>query len=565
MEIVCASIVPFRDWVKILRRGFYCMADYVIAVDIGTSGIRCQAIDYETGKTVDTAITQRHPIPGMNVIDHVNFAIKTGADVANKLIIKCINQLFATLKIDLSKVKRIGVCGNTFQMSLFQNIEIRDLAYAGENMLKTLGIHKIERNGAVLKASDLGLVGMPDAEVIIPPSVRHEIGADAIAMLLVTKVNESKEPCLVVDYGTNAEMALICGDGRIFTGSAAAGPAMEGQEIEKGMLAAPGAISDVNIVDGGWQCTVLDDSMVPRVGDTIDPYTGKVIKKGEVRAVGITGTGTVAALYCGMKAGVVVPPKINTEDGMLHLQDGIYLVSRDIDEAGKAIGAMRAGFLTLLNAAGMWTGDVKTAYMSGASGLYVDALKAMGVGMVVPGASNLVQFGNTSIQMARWIAMGQMDLETLRSFAEKLKAEHCMFATSEVFKNIYGIEYSVWCTSMPMSMYDDMLAMYELPPLGEPQENITVNKLAKTDLPDTESIAVRIVDSGTILTGKVEKCILCGRCVKECPEKALSLQPTDGGSIASVKSDRCAGTACRRCEHKCPDKLLHLDSFAISE
>ena len=541
------------------------MADYVIAVDIGTSGIRCQAIDYETGKTIDTAITQRHPIPGMNVIDHVNFAMKSGADVANRLIINCINQLFATLNIDLSRVKRIGVCGNTFQMSLFQNIEIRDLAFAGENMLKTLGVKKVERNGAILKASDLGLVGMPDAEVIIPPAVRHEIGADAIAMLLVTKVNEAKEPCLVVDYGTNAEMALICGDGRIYTGSAAAGPAMEGQEIEKGMLAAPGAISDVNIVEDGWQCTVLDDSMVPRVGDTIDPYTGKVIRKGEVRAIGITGTGTVAALYCGMKAGVIVPPNIKTEDGMLHLQDGVYLVSRDIDEAGKAIGAMRAGFLTLLNAAGMWTGDVKTAYMSGASGLYVDALKALGVGMVVPGATSLIQFGNTSIQMARWIAMGEMDLDTLRAFAEKLKAEHCMFATSEVFKNIYSIEYSVWCTSMPMSMYDEMLSMYGLPPLGEPKENVTSKKLAKTDLPDTESIAVRIVDSGTTLTGKVENCLLCGRCVKECPEKALSIQPTEGGSIAFVKSDRCAGTACRRCEHKCPDQLLHLDSFVPTE
>lgn len=539
------------------------MADYVIAVDIGTSGIRCQAIDRETGKTVDTAITQRHPIPGMNVIDHVNFAMKSGADVANKLIIKCINRLFSALDIDLADVKRIGVCGNTFQMSLFQNIEVRDLAFAGENMLKTLGVGKVERNGAVLKASELGIVGMPDAEVIIPPAVRHEIGADAIAMLLVTKVNESKEPCLVVDYGTNAEMALICGDGRIFTGSAAAGPAMEGQEIEKGMLAAPGAISDVNIVEDGWQCTVLDDSMVPRPGDTIDPYTGKVVRKGEVRAVGITGTGTVAALYCGMKAGIIVPPKINTEDGKIHLQDGVYLVSKDIDEAGKAIGAMRAGFLTLLHAAGMWTGDVRIAYMSGASGLYVDARKALGAGMVVPCAAELVQFGNTSIQMARRIALGQTDLETLRTFAEKLKAEHCMFATSETFKNIYSIEYSVWCTSMPMSMYDEMLSMYDLPPLGEPKDNVSVRKSAKTDLPDTESAVVRIVDSGTVLSGKVEGCILCGRCTKECPENALSLKPADGGSAAYVRSDRCAGTACRRCEHRCPDRLLHLDTFVL--
>ncbi len=539
------------------------MTEYAIALDIGTSGLRCQAIDLDTGKTVGTAITQRHPIPGMNVIDHVNFAMKSGPDVANKLIVKCANQLFAQLGIDLSKVKKVGVCGNTFQMSLFQNIEIRDLAFAGENMLKTLGVQKVERNGAVLKATDMGLIGMPDAEVIIPPAVRHEIGADAIAMLLITNVADAKEPCLVVDYGTNAEMALICGDGRIYTGSAAAGPAMEGQEIERGMLAAPGAISDVNITEDGWRCTVLDDSMLPVEGDTIDPITGKVVKEGKIRAVGITGTGTVAALYCGIKTGIITPPTIHTDDGKLHLQDGIDLTSNDVDEAGKAIGAMRAGFLTLLDTAGMWTGDVKTAYMSGASGLYVDAIKALGIGMVVPGAEHIIQFGNTSIEMARKIASGQEDLDHLRKFAEKLKAEHCMFATSEAFKNLYSIEYSVWCTSMPMSMYDDMLAMYNMKPLGEPKENVDVKRLAKTDLPDTETCPVKTVESGTFLTGKVEGCILCGRCVKRCPEHAISIAPCDGGSIATVASDRCAGTACRHCEKACKDKLLHLDGFKI--
>ncbi|MBQ2486214.1 MAG: DUF4445 domain-containing protein, partial [Candidatus Methanomethylophilus sp.] len=410
----------------------------------------------------------------------------------------------------------------------------------------------------------MGLKDMPNAEVIIPPAVRHEIGADAIAMLLMTGVHESKEPALVVDYGTNAEMALICGDGRIFTGSAAAGPAMEGQEIEKGMLAAPGAISDVNIVEDGWLCTVLDESMIPQPGDVIDPLTGKVVRKGKMKAIGITGTGTVAALDCGMKAGIIVPPNINTEDGKLHLQDEIYINSHDVDEAGKAIGAMRAGFLTLLRTAGMWTGDVKTAYMSGASGLYVDAIKALGIGMVVPGAEHLIQFGNTSIEMARKIALGQLDLDTLRAFAEKLKAEHCMFATSEIFKDIYSIEYSVWCTGMPMSMYDEMLGMYQLPPLGTPKENVTVKRLAKADLPDTEVAPVKTVPSGTILQGMVEGCHNCGRCVKECPEHALSIKPCEGGSTAFVMSDRCAGTACRRCERKCKDQLLHLDNFVIN-
>ena len=141
---------------------------YGIALDLGTSGFRCQAVDLDTKKTVATAVTERHPIPGMNVIDHVNYAMEVGEDLANGLMITAINNLFKEFNIDLSKVEIIAVCGNPFQLSLFQNIEIRDLAYAGKNKIKALGIVSPDRNGAVIEASSIGIVGMPNAKVIIP-------------------------------------------------------------------------------------------------------------------------------------------------------------------------------------------------------------------------------------------------------------------------------------------------------------------------------------------------------------------------------------------------------------
>ncbi len=534
---------------------------YGIALDLGTSGFRCQALDLDTGKTVATAITERHPIPGMNVIDHVNFAMKSGPEVANALMIETINNLFKEFNIDLSKVEIIGVCGNPFQLSIFENIEIRDLAYAGKNMLKDLGIVSPPRNGNCLMAKDLGINGMPDAKVIIPPAVRHEIGADAIAMMMLTDILEEKEPCIVVDYGTNAEMALVV-DGKIYSGSAAAGPALEGQQIQRGMLAAPGALSEIAITDKGWRCYVLDDTLAAVEGDLIDPLTGEVIEEGPMhdKAVGITGTGVIAALANGMQAGIIVPPKINTPTGNLILQDGIEITSKDVDEAGKAIGALRAGFLTLMDAAGVWVDDVKKAYMSGASGLYVDARKATLIGMVTPGAKHIIQFGNTSIGLARKLVQGEVDLDSLREFAKKLRADHVMFATSEVFKSLYSVEYSVWCTSMPMSMYNDMLDMSNLKhiPIEIDPASIDVERQAIRDLPDTEECKVKIIKSGTVLSGTVEGCIGCNKCVKECPEKALSIIAEGvSGHRAEILSDRCAGTACRRCERACPQKVLH--------
>ncbi len=542
------------------------MTEYCIALDIGTSGLRAQILDMGTGETIATSITPRHPIPGMNVIDHVNFAITSGPDVATGLIIKAANQLFESFGVDLSLVKKVAVCGNPFQLSLFQNIEIRDLAYAGKNALESMGVVSPPRDGDIVKASDLGLLGMPDADVLIPPAVTHEIGADAIAMLLITDVLESKEPCLVVDYGTNAEMALVV-NGNIYTGSAAAGPALEGQQIEKGMLASPGAIADVDILDDGWECTVLNDSMEDTPGDTVDPLTGKTVNKGKMhgKAKGITGTGVVASIYCGIETGMIQPPMIESPDGALHLQDGVNIYSRDVDEAGKAIGALRAGFLTLLLEAGMWTDDIKLAYMSGASGLYVDAKKALKIGMVVPGAERIVQFGNTSIELARRLAMGKVSIESLREFAKRLRATHCMFATAKAFKDIYSIEYSLWSQGMPASEYNNMMDVYGLPHIPEPTSDPEVKRVSATDLPDTEGRKITMLkDSGTILSGEVEGCIQCENCVEECPEDAITIVSEGGKIYGRIMSDRCAGTACRRCERICPESVLRITPFKMA-
>ncbi len=534
---------------------------YGIALDIGTSGMRAQAIDLDSGETVATAITERHPIPGMNVIDHVNYAMKAGEEAANGLIIETANNLFREFNIDLSAVEMVAVCGNPFQLSLFQNIEIRDLAYAGKNMIETLGITPPKRDGDIVDASSLGLTGMPQAKVFIPPAVTHEIGADAMAMMLMTNILEEKEPCIVVDYGTNAEMALVR-DGNVYTGSAAAGPALEGQEIERGMLAAPGALSELEITDRGWRCYVLDETIAAVEGDLIDPLTGEVLEEGPMhgKAVGITGTGVIAALANGMKQGIIIPPKINSPDGLLHLQDGITITSHDVEEAGKAIGALRAGFLTLLDDSGLWVSDVRKAYMSGASGLYVDARKALEVGMVTPGATDIVQFGNTSIAMARKIVKGEVDMADLKEFATRLRATHCMFATSEFFKNLYSVEYSLWCSSMPMDQYNPMLEIYGMKPLPDPvpPEDVKVTRLTARDLPDTEKCKVKIIKCGTLLTGIVEGCIGCKRCMKVCPEKAIEIT-AEGVSRyrATIQSDRCAGIACTRCEKACKNKVLH--------
>jgi uncharacterized 2Fe-2S/4Fe-4S cluster protein (DUF4445 family) len=125
-------------------------------------------------------------------------------------------------------------------------------------------------------------------------------------------------------------MALKVGDD-IYTGSAAAGPAIEGQSIKAGMLASPGAISDIN--DGAdWRGTILDDNITPQEGDVIDPNTGVVLQEGPMhgKAIGVTGTGVIAAIAVAMERGLIQWPHVKTIDGKLHLQDGIVLEEHDV-------------------------------------------------------------------------------------------------------------------------------------------------------------------------------------------------------------------------------------------
>ena len=165
-----------------------------------------------------------------------------GVEIAGSVMLEAINKVIGRLRISTDDVVRLAVCGNPIQLSLFQRMEIRDLAFAGKRKLESLGVETQKRDAAVLTGDQIEGLSIPaGAEVLVPPAVRHEIGADALAMMIQTRMLEKDETSLTTDYGTNAEMALYH-NGEVITGSTAAGPALEGQQITCGMLAMPGAI-----------------------------------------------------------------------------------------------------------------------------------------------------------------------------------------------------------------------------------------------------------------------------------------------------------------------------------
>lgn len=523
--------------------------DQAINIDIGTSGIRAQLLDLTDSSVLRTAILSGNPLPGANVVDHMDFAISYGQDTAHEILVSAVNSLIKSLKP--GNLKRMAVCGNPIQLSLFEDLEIRDLAFAGKNALEKMHVKPPKRDGHIVSGNEIGLCA--DIDVIIPPSIRHEIGADALAMMIKTGFLDSSETCMVTDYGTNAEMALKVDD-KIYTGSAASGPAIEGQQISKGMLATPGAIADMQLSAGGWQTLALDEKLRLVEGPKINLREG-TFKPSGYPAKGITGTGVIALMYAGLITDIIKLPHI--EGGRIRMEKGITFTEEDVAEAGKAFGALRAGHLTLMHEAGIAYEDLETMYMCGASGTYVDPHKAQFTGIVPATPKRIVQCGNTSLELAKDLAFDPDYLSCLNDMKKSILANHIMFASSPTFATIYIQEIALWNEGMPLEKYNANLERSGIRPIPKKLQECIVDRKYERDIRELgKSLDIMEPKCGFLAN---ILCSGCDTCVNGCPEEALSRE----NESFRINTARCLGTACRRCEERCPEKKFSINDFKL--
>jgi methylamine methyltransferase corrinoid protein reductive activase len=496
-----------------------------VALDLGSSGFRAQAIDLSQGDIMAGACTMCHPLPGKNVIDQILFSLTYGQDLAHRIVIKTINQLIEQVA-EANEIELLAVCGNPVQLGLLTNGEIRDLAFSPDAMMRK-GIAMPSRESRVVDAATIGLAA--GCDILVPPAIKAEVGADAIAMIM--KSGMLREPLAIgIDFGTNAEMVLLH-RGRILVGSAAAGPAIEGQHISQGMLAAPGAISDLEY-DWGWRCRVLDERMQPQAGDTVDLANGRTVVKRKPRAAGITGTGVIALVSIGLEAGYIDPPRIATATGKLTLQDGIDFSEQDLMEAGKAFGALRAGQRSLAEEAEVSMGEIGTCYMAGLAGTLCDPCKARHLGLIPSLTRTVSLLGNTSLEMARDLVSRRETLEGMERVAEK--AEHVSFSASENFKRNYLAEYAYWCEGARSPERDAEKKAENAPLKIIRAKEKAPGSPIKYLLPDYRIPGLDVKSNQ--------------RCIQACPKRALLLQ--DG--FLEVDLRRCLGVSCLRCERACP-------------
>jgi len=367
-----------------------------VAVDIGTTKIVAYLVDLRNGKIIDVASDYNAQLPyGEDLISRIDYAAskENGLESLQKAVVKTINGLLSLLadrnQIVTSEILDFCAAGNTVMTYLLAGLDPKPLNYS-----RTI----VDRTPISVQTEEFGILAARNARIYCMPSVSRWLGGDTVANLLAAGLLETEKISILVDMGTNGEI-VVGSKGWLFSTSCASGPAFEGYEIRFGMRSVEGAIEKV----------------------TIDPTSLKaectLVGGPEKRARGICGSGIIDLAAEMFTTGILNSrgqiQEINSplvkrgSDGMEYvivpadetdLQKDITITQRDLDKFLDSKAATCAAISVLMRKVGLTTSDVEVLYLSGAFGHYIDAKKAVTIGVFpeFPKAE-IVRLGNGSI------------------------------------------------------------------------------------------------------------------------------------------------------------------------
>lgn len=372
-----------------------------LAADIGTTTVAMRLIDRTTGEILATASAEnRQRRYGADVISRVSACAAHGTAAVSAVIIEQIEDLARQCMqcAHIAKVDECVVTGNTAMLHLFAGLDPASLGASPFAVQSYFG-----------RVSDHRVAGAP---VYLPRAVGAFVGADITCAILASGMTRQTGTTLLVDIGTNGEMAL-CQNGTLRCCATAAGPAFEGAGLSMGMPAAGGAIRAVSLCNGEVRFDVI----------------------GEQKALGICGSGVIDALRV-MKELDIIDESGYLEEDFFIGSSGVRVTQQDIRQIQLAKSAVCAGILTLLHSAGVTPRDIERFYIAGGFGGSMNSRSAAAIGLYPAELEGkMVCIGNGALGGASMLLLNRKARREAEFIAKQ--AEEISLSTSPFFTEAY--------------------------------------------------------------------------------------------------------------------------------
>jgi uncharacterized 2Fe-2S/4Fe-4S cluster protein (DUF4445 family) len=367
---------------------------YAIGVDLGTTTIAFALLDAHSGAVLSTlSMLNEQRKWGADVISRIDAANSGELQRLSESVRGQIGAGIAALCPKVSDTALVAVAGNTTMLHILHEFSCQHL---GRAPFTPVSLDFVTRPYSALFDGDLA------ATVVTLPGISTYVGADIVADILFADLLQTHENALLIDIGTNGEMALLTA-GRLLCTATAAGPAFEGGNLLWGTGGVSGAIAKARYENGGWELETI----------------------GGCPPVGICGSGVVDVVWQGLKNDLILPSgRLNQRDELAidelvlaKTTDGrdITLHQKDVREVQLAKSAIRSGLDALLHHAGLDYDAIDTLYLAGGFAYHLNPESAGGIGLLPPQLlPKLKQLGNGALAGALLYALNPAKVEPLK-------------------------------------------------------------------------------------------------------------------------------------------------------
>lgn len=391
---------------------------YAAAVDIGTTSVAISVLDITHGKVIERASFVNPQISfGLDVLSRMSAAIDLKENLykmqeqITKAIEENILKIFKKYKLDIDSLYEIIFSANSVMMHILMGVDPTSLGIAPYKIVSYFNFE--------IDAKEIGMKLGKYTKAFTIPSISSYVGADILSGVNHIDIEKIDKNIMFIDIGTNTELVLKYKD-KYYASSCAAGPALEGMNIEFGSRAELGAIENVFF--------------------DLDNGTKNIVVIGKEKAKSICGSGVLAVIREALKIGLIDyrgrlvkledlaeddkrRPFLKDIDGKTVIDLGeVYITKKDIRNIQLSKSAIMSGIVLLFNKLGMTAEEVDDLYIAGQFGYHLSKDMLVDTYFIPNIEEEKISYlKNTSLDGAISVVLSKKKRENLLSLSKKIK------------------------------------------------------------------------------------------------------------------------------------------------